>query len=112
MEPMSSSPSRTEPVNLVQVAPGETRDTVLEPRYVIFVHNDEVTPIKYVIRVLEQVFFLSDELAEHIAATAHQDGVAVVMVRPRDEARRLIMVAHSRARADGYPLTFTMEPEH
>lgn len=112
MESTTHPSAGTESVSLVEVAPGEVGETVLEPRYVIMVHNDEVTPIKYVIRILEQVFFLSDELAEHIAATAHQDGVAVVVVRPRDEARRLIMVAHSRARADGYPLTFTMEPEH
>jgi hypothetical protein len=33
------------------------------------------------------------------------------VVRPRAEAERLIKVARSRARLDGYPLAFSMEPE-
>lgn len=94
-----------------EAIPDRASDTTLDPRFLILIHNDEVTPYEYVLRVLETIFLLSDELAEHIAWTAHSDGVAVVMVRPRNEAKRLIVVAHSKARADGYPLTFSMEPE-
>ncbi|MGL4649122.1 MAG: ATP-dependent Clp protease adaptor ClpS, partial [Caldilineaceae bacterium] len=88
----------------------ETRQ-VLEPQYLIFIHNDDVTPFEYVLSILGRVFLLSEEIAEHVAMTAHSEGRAVVMVRPRDEAKRLIAVAHSRARMDGYPLAFSMEPE-
>jgi ATP-dependent Clp protease adaptor protein ClpS len=88
----------------------ETRE-VLEPQYLIYVHNDDVTPFEYVMTILGRVFLLSEEIAEHVAMTAHSEGRAVVMVRPRDEAKRLIAVAHSRARMDGYPLAFSMEPE-
>ncbi len=83
-----------------------------EPRWLVLVHNDEVTPFDYVMRILTTIFLLSEELADHVAHTAHSEGVAVVVIRPRTEAERLVKVARARARIDGYPLTFSMEPEH
>ncbi len=80
-------------------------------RFQILLHNDEITPYDYVIHLLSGVFFLSDELADHIAWTAHNKGAAVVVVRPRSEAHKLVTVAHSRARADGFPLSFSLLPE-
>jgi ATP-dependent Clp protease adaptor protein ClpS len=87
---------------------GERQD---EQRWFVLVHNDDVTPFEYVIRILTHLFMLSDEMAEHVAQTAHSEGKAVVVVRPRPEAERLVKVARSRARLDGYPLTFSIEPE-
>jgi ATP-dependent Clp protease adaptor protein ClpS len=75
----------------------------------ILVHNDEVTPYDYVIHILGDLFMLSEEMADHIAWTAHTKGVAVVVVRPRIEAVKLVKVARGRARSVGYPLTFSLE---
>jgi ATP-dependent Clp protease adaptor protein ClpS len=75
----------------------------------VLIHNDDVTPFDFVIHTLSSVFMLSDELAEHIAATAHDNGVAVVAIRPRAEAEMLMRVALGRAKKDGYPLQFTLE---
>jgi ATP-dependent Clp protease adaptor protein ClpS len=77
----------------------------------IIVHNDEVTPYDYVIHILGDLFMLTEELADHIAWTAHTKGVAVVVVRPRSEAEKLVKVAHGRARQVSYPLTFSLEQE-
>ena len=77
----------------------------------IFVHNDEVTPYDYVIGILGDLFMLSEELADHVAWTAHTKGVAVVVVRPRVEAEKLVKVAHGRARQSSYPLTFSLEQD-
>ncbi len=82
-----------------------------EPRWRVLIHNDDVTPFDYVIRILLHFFLVSEEIAEHIAQVAHNEGQAVVVVRPRTEAERLVKVARARARLDGYPLTFSMEPE-
>jgi ATP-dependent Clp protease adaptor protein ClpS len=81
------------------------------PLYRILIHNDDVTPFDYVIRTLRRIFMLSQELAEHVAETAHEEEVAIVMIRPRTEAEKLIGLARTHARADGYPLTFSMEPD-
>lgn len=77
----------------------------------VVIHNDEVTPYEYVIQILGGVFLLSEEIADHIAWTAHTQGRAVVVVRPRVEAEKLVKIAHSRAQSDGYPLTFSLESE-
>lgn len=74
----------------------------------VLVHNDDVTPIDFVIGTLSSVFMLSDELAEHIAATAHENGIAVVTTRHRAEADMLMSVALGRAKNGGYPLHFTL----
>ena len=86
----------------------DDKDVREEPLYRILIHNDDVTPFDYVIRMLKRVFMLSQELAEHIAETAHDEGVAIVMIRPRPEAEKLIGIARTHDRADGYPLTFSM----
>lgn len=86
-------------------------DMSTEPMWRVLLHNDNVTPIEYVLLILEHLFFLSSELAEHVMWTAHTAGTAVVVLRPRNEADRLIKAAHGRVRMDGFPLTFSMEPD-
>ncbi len=86
-------------------------DATSDQRWYVMIHNDEVTPFEYVIRILTNLFLLSEEIAEHVAQTAHSDGQAVVVVRPRAEAERLVKVARARARLDGYPLSFSLELE-
>ncbi len=98
-------------VDFAEAVPDRVPNESLEPRFLILIHNDDVTPYEYVLGILGRVFLLSEEIAEHVAWTAHNEGQAIVMVRPREEAERLIAVAHSRARMDGYPLAFTLEPE-
>lgn len=97
------------------ISPGFEAEPIEEsrhaPRWYVIIHNDDVTPFEYVIKLLLQLFLLSEEIAEHIANTAHSEGQAVVVVRPRNEAERLVKVARTRARLDGYPLTFSLEPE-
>lgn len=77
----------------------------------VIIHNDDVTPFEYVIFILEHVFVLSSEMAEHVTWMAHTNGEAVVVIRPRNEAERLIMAARGRSRIDGFPLTFSLEQE-
>jgi ATP-dependent Clp protease adaptor protein ClpS len=91
--------------------PGRAVEEAFEPRFLVLLHNDDITPYEYVLRILGHVFLLSEELAEHVAWTAHSEGVAIVVVRPQEEARRLIRVAQSHAVLEGYPLKFSMEPE-
>ncbi len=77
----------------------------------VLIHNDDVTPMDFVVYILRTVFGLSYGLAESVMLTAHLTGVAYVVTLSHEEAKYRVGKAHGLARAAGYPLTFTIEPE-
>lgn len=89
----------------------EKVEEALEKRGKVIIHNDDVTPFDFVIMVLQRFFELALPEAEFIAWTAHTEGAAVVAVLPMAEAQRRVGQAHFAASLEGYPLTFTIEPE-
>jgi len=86
-------------------------ETDLDPGWKVLVHNDDVTPFDFVTVVLRSIFQLSPEIAEHVTLTAHFRGIALVVVLPKTEAEKRVAKAHMAARLEGYPLTFSMEPD-
>ena len=101
--------------NLFQILPDieiiEETETELEPLYRVIVHNDQVTPMDYVVHVLKNHFYLSNNKAADIMFTAHVYGTAYVQTLAKSEAEKRINKAHADASNAGYPLKFTMEPE-
>lgn len=82
-----------------------------EPPYRVIVHNDDVTPFNFVVAILIRIFRLTPVIAEHVTYLAHTKGLALVAVLPKSEAERRVGKAHFAARLEGFPLTFTIEPE-
>ncbi len=82
-----------------------------EPPNRVLIHNDDVTPMDFVVAVLCAIFELSVERAEAVMLTAHYTGGAVVGSYPKHEAQRRVDQAHQLARLADYPLKFTLEPE-
>jgi ATP-dependent Clp protease adaptor protein ClpS len=83
----------------------------VEPPWRVLIHNDDVTTFEFVERILVTLFKLSHEIAEHIAIVTHIYGIALVCVRPRSEAERLVGQAIFAARMEGFPLMLTCEPD-
>src|SRR5690348_2887270 len=73
--------------------------------------NDDFTPREFVVMVLKAEFHVGEDLAHKIMITAHQRGVCVVAVFPRDVAETKATRATDAGKAKGYPLMFTTEPE-
>ncbi len=96
-----------------QIEIGEdTEDVpVLEPLYRVLIHNDDVTPMDFVITVLRNIFLVTEPDAVNIMFAAHYEGVALVQVLPKSEAAKRIARAQFAAGLEGYPLKFSMEPE-
>ena len=86
-------------------------DAILEPLARVFIHNDDVTPFHFVVLVLQRFFGLDPLEAEQVAYIAHVSGVAYVITLPKSEAEKRVGQAHFAAGLEGYPLTFTIEPE-
>ncbi|MEJ5223232.1 MAG: ATP-dependent Clp protease adaptor ClpS [Anaerolineales bacterium] len=95
----------------IEIIPDEVEQTALEPLYRVIIHNDDVTPMNFVVHVLERIFFVLPVDATVIMLKAHYTGAAVVQVLPKSEAEKRIGKAHFAAGLEGYPLRFTMEPE-
>ena len=89
----------------------EETETELEPLYRVIIHNDHVTPMDFVVHVLKNHFYLSNNKATDIMFTAHVYGTAYVQTLAKSEAEKRINKAHFEANNAGYPLRFTMEPE-
>ncbi len=94
-----------------QVRPVPVPETELEALYRVIIHNDDVTPMDFVVHILERIFFVSGPAAVEIMYTAHFSGAAYVQTLPKSEAQARIGRAHFAAGLEGYPLRFTMEPE-
>jgi ATP-dependent Clp protease adaptor protein ClpS len=84
---------------------------MLEPLYRVYIHNDDVTPMDFVVYTLEKIFFISPPEAINIMFAAHYTGLAYVQTLPKPEAQARIGKAHFAAGLEGFPLHFTMELE-
>lgn len=95
----------------IQIIEDQEEETKLEPLYRVLIHNDDVTPMDFVVHVLKTIFYLSNPRAFEIMLIAHITGLAYVQTLPRSEAEKRINKAHFAAGLEGYPLHFSMEPE-
>ena len=89
----------------------EETETELEPLHRVIIHNDDVTPMDFVVHILKTIFYLSNPQAADIMFTAHVYGSAYVQTVAKSEAVKRINRAHAEAHNAGYPLHFSMEPE-
>jgi len=89
----------------------EETKTELEPLYRVIIHNDDVTPMDFVVNVLTSIFMLNQPASMEVMLTAHFNGEALVQILPKSEAERRINKAHFAAGLEGYPLHFSIEPE-
>lgn len=89
----------------------QQQEEALEPLWRVLIHNDDETPYDFVIAILIRIFNITPIIAEHITWLAHTNGLALVTSLPKSEAENRVSKAHFAAQLEGFPLTFTIEPE-
>lgn len=83
-----------------------------EPRmYTVFIHNDDFTPMDFVVDLLVEVFRKPVNEAFAIMMTVHRSERGAVGRYSYDMARTKIDKATRMARNEGYPLRLSCEPE-
>ena len=83
-----------------------------EPRrYKVIIYNDDFTTMEFVVMILKQVFFKSEEEAQTLMLQVHHSDKAVVAIYSYDIAVSKANKATNMAREQGYPLRLTVEPE-
>jgi ATP-dependent Clp protease adaptor protein ClpS len=86
-------------------------DAELEKPFRVIIENDDVTPMEFVVLVLQGIFGLSSDQAFFVMLEAHYNGRAHVVTLPYEEARQRVYDAQHLAREAGYPLSFYLEPD-
>ena len=86
-------------------------ESELEPLFRVIIHNDNITPMDFVVHMLTSIFYLGVDRATEVMFKAHVSGQAYVQTLPKTEAEERTNKAHFSAEAAGYPLRFSIEPE-
>ncbi|MDA1267402.1 MAG: ATP-dependent Clp protease adaptor ClpS, partial [Planctomycetota bacterium] len=81
----------------------------IAPLWRVICHDDPRTTMEFVVEVLRAVFRLSNARASELMYKVHYTGSAVVGHWPRSVAEKKVKRATALARAQGFPLTFTVE---
>lgn len=94
-------------------APGaQVKDRVEKPRmWKVLLHNDDYTTQEFVVWVLMEVFRKSRVEAVRVMLHVHTSGKGVAGVYTKEVAETRAAQATDRARAAGFPLLVTTEPE-
>jgi ATP-dependent Clp protease adaptor protein ClpS len=90
----------------------KAKPKLARPRvYKVLLHNDDYTPMEFVVLVLKQVFNKSDPDSVSIMLHAHTHGMAVAGIYSFEVAETKVQETMARADKAGFPLLCTMEPE-
>lgn len=80
-------------------------------KYKVILHNDDLTPMDLVVMILITVFRKEEPEAVRLMLQVHNQGSAVAGVYSYDIAVSKTRRATSIARAEGYPLQLSCQPE-
>jgi ATP-dependent Clp protease adaptor protein ClpS len=81
------------------------------PMYRVLLHNDDVTPMDFVVFILSEIFRKEFKAAFNIMLEAHANKVALIVIEPLERAEFHAEQVKSLARPRLFPLTVTYEPE-
>jgi ATP-dependent Clp protease adaptor protein ClpS len=94
------------------VAVEKTKLNIEEPGFykVIFI-NDDVTPMEFVIELLQKIFKHNMEAAQNIMLTVHTEGSAIAGVYSYEIAEQKGVESTVLARNNGFPLQIKVEKQ-
>ena len=88
----------------------EVRIKVKEPSmFKVVLHNDDYTPMDFVIQVLVQIFGFTPAEAMKITVAVHEQGRGICGVFTKEVADTKVLETMTAAKDRGYPLKATTE---
>jgi ATP-dependent Clp protease adaptor protein ClpS len=85
---------------------------VRKPRkWKVLIHNDDYTPMEFVVSVLQQIFHLGETDAIQVMLHVHNTGIGVAGVFAHAVAETKVAQTMQAAQRFEFPLQCTMEPE-
>jgi ATP-dependent Clp protease adaptor protein ClpS len=79
--------------------------------YRVLLHNDDYTPMDFVVRLLQTVFSKTESEATAVMLHIHNHGAGVAGIYTHEIAETKVAQTHMIARQNECPLMASMEPE-
>lgn len=79
------------------------------PMFKVVIHNDDYTPMEFVVQVLEKFFAMNREKATQIMLHVHTRGKGVCGIFTRDVAETKVVQVNDYSRSHHHPLLCAME---
>lgn len=77
----------------------------------VLLHNDDYTPMDFVVRLLQGVFHHGETEATRIMLQVHNNGAGVAGIYTHEIAETKVAQVHMMARENDCPLMASLEPE-
>lgn len=94
-----------------KIEEGTITSVKLPSLWKVIFHNDDATPMEFVIELLKIIFKHSEEQAKNITLEVHNTGSAVAGVYSHEIAEQKGIEATNIARHNGHPLIITIEKD-
>ena len=101
----------TEFVNDIQIDEVVKKKAEEPLRYKVVLLNDNQTPVEWVIKVLTDIFKHTNDTAEKITLTIHNEGSGVAGIYTYEIAEQKVIEATTESRNHGFPLQIKLEEE-
>lgn len=101
----------TEFVNDIQIDEVVKKKAEEPLRYKVVLLNDDQTPVEWVIKVLVDIFKHTNDTAEKITLTIHNEGSGVAGIYTYEIAEQKVIEATTESRNHGFPLQIKLEEE-
>lgn len=100
-------------MSMTQLDPELLEQTQYQPprRYDVILHNDDFTPMDFVVDILMRYFRLPIDKATEVMLLVHHENQAVCGTYYKEIAETKVAQVLQHARDNGYPLLATMQPE-
>jgi ATP-dependent Clp protease adaptor protein ClpS len=100
-------------MSLSQLDPVILEQTQYQPprRYHVVLHNDDFTPMDFVVELLVRYFRLPEDKANDIMLLIHHEGQAICGTYSLEIAETKVSQVQQHSRKEGYPLLATIQPE-
>jgi ATP-dependent Clp protease adaptor protein ClpS len=79
--------------------------------YKVLLHNDDYTPMEFVVAILEQIFHLGEVDATQVMLHVHTTGIGIAGVFSYEVAETKMQLVLATAERHEFPLQCTMELE-
>lgn len=100
------------PQDELGVATADAEPEIKVPkRYKVLILNDDYTPMDFVVLVLKQFFYKTNEQATKIMLQIHYEGHGTAGIYSADVAETKVAIVNDFSRANQHPLICKMEAE-